>query len=162
MKKNSESKRQVVTGTGKLESSLVVTMGDQHVSPTTLFRTSQDFLKAAEKLDPSEAAAPFGLVAAQCLELALKSFLMKNVAMTEKELRTKISHDLRKAWTQCVKNGLDIDATMPRWAAYLHAGHHNPYLFRYNKTNTATVLASKAHVLDGLIGVMKLVQAASR
>ncbi|MEX2124205.1 MAG: hypothetical protein WD795_09955 [Woeseia sp.] len=107
------------------------------------------------------AAAPFRLAAAQCLEMSLKTFLMKKVGMTERQLKTKIGHDLRKAWTRCVQNGLGLDATMPRWAAYLDAGHDQPYLFPHARTNTGVVLASKAQVLDGLWGVMALVLAAT-
>ena len=68
--------RQNVKGSGSMTARLSVGECNHDVSPTSLFRTAQDFLKAAEILDPAVASGPFGLVSAQCLELALKTYLM--------------------------------------------------------------------------------------
>lgn len=150
---------QVVTGSGGLTAPpATMTHG---VSPTSLFRTAQEFFKAAETLDPTVTTGPFGLVVAQCLELTLKTYLMKNAGMTEDDLRTKVSHDIQKAWTRCVQNGLAIPAAMPTWAAHLDGGHDKPYLFRYAQDNTGLVLAPKVTVLDGLRQVLTAVQAAT-
>ena len=147
-----------VTGT------IAVTLEDVSMghgaSPTSLFRTAQDFLEAAEMLDPTKTAAPFGFVAAQCLELALKTYLMKNAGMTERQLKEKVGHDIGKAWSRCVAAGLGL-ATLPTWAAHLDAGHDSPYLFRYAQDNTGIVLAPKAQVVNGLKEVLAVVQAAT-
>jgi len=130
------------------------------VSPTSLFRTAQDFLKAAEILDPVVASGPFGLVSAQCLELALKAYLMA-CGMAEEDLKNKISHDLSKAWSRSVEVGLEIVAEIPDWAKHLDAGHEYPYIFRYGRANTGIVLASKDTILDGLSGILAAVQEAT-
>lgn len=152
---------QFVTGSGNMILLLMTSSGNHDVSPTSLFRTAQSFYKAAEAIDPVVAAAPFGFVAAQCLELALKTFLMKKAGMTEEDLINKVGHDLRKAWLRCVQNGLPLDAKMPSWAAYLGAGHRKPYRFRYGRNNTGMVLASKATILDQLRQVLAIVQTES-
>jgi hypothetical protein len=151
---------QAIVGSGSLVAA-ASTIGAHGASPTSLFRTAQDFLKAANTLDPGVTTGPFGFVAAQCLELALKAYLMKNAGMTEADLIKRIGHDLQKAWTQCVQNGLGIEATMPVWAALLDGGHDRPYLFRYAQENTGLVLAPKITALDGLQGVLAAVQAAT-
>ena len=68
------------------------------VSAASLFLTAYDFLSAVDMLSPQMAAGPFGFVAAQCLELALKAYLMKNGGVTEQELK-KLGHSIEKTWS---------------------------------------------------------------
>ena len=89
------------------------------ISAASLFRTAQDFCAGVDMVSPTIAAAPFGLLAAQCLELALKSYLMKKAGVTEQTLRNKIGHNIAKAWSQCVRAGLGLKPDMPTWAARL-------------------------------------------
>jgi hypothetical protein len=133
--------------------------GAPMLSEASLLRTARDFFEAAAVLDPASTPAAFGLDAAQCLELALKTYLLHTGA-TEDELRNKFSHNLQLAWSQCVNNGLKLER-MPPWASDLHAGHSKPYLFRYAQVNVGIVLAAKAHVTTGLREVLAAVQAAT-
>lgn len=121
---------QVITGSGCLTAPPGA-IGGRGASTTSLFRTAQDFLKAAETLDPVVVPGPFGFVSAQCLELVLKAFLLVK-GMTEKDFTSKrgIGHKVDEAWTLCVQKGLGLDAAMPTWAEHCARGHESPYLFR--------------------------------
>lgn len=132
-----------------------------HVSAASMFRTAHEFFAAVDMLSPRLAAPPFGFVAAQCLELALKSYLMKSAGMTEGALRREVGHDIEKAWSRCVTAGLGLDAALPTWVVSLAAGHDSPYLFRYGRDNAATVLLSKVETMRGLKEVLTTVQAAT-
>jgi hypothetical protein len=132
----------------------------QIVSAASLFLTACDFLAAVDMLSPKVAAGPFGFVAAQSLELALKAYLMKNAGATEQELK-KLGHSIERAWSRCVDKGLGLDATLPAWVVSLAAGHESPYLFRYGQDGTEPAVLSKINVGIGLQDVLQSVQAAT-
>jgi hypothetical protein len=129
-------------------------------TPTSYFLGSQGFLEATKILaDAKVTAGPLGHVAAQCLELALKAYLL-STGMTEQDFLPRsggISHSISKAWALCVQKGLALDATMPLWAFQLDGGHDTPHMFRYARTNSGIVLPAPPKLLDGLRGVLATV-----
>lgn len=102
-----------------------------HVSAASTFRTAHDFHFAVDMLSPRMAAAPFGFVAAHCLELALKSYLMKSAGMTEQAMRKELGHDIEKAWSRCVTAGLGPDAALPTWVVFGFAALAAPQSSRF-------------------------------
>ena len=152
------SMAKVVTGSGNIVAGDATMNHD--VSATSLFHSAEEFFTAVDFMSARMSAAPFGFAAAQCLELALKAYLMKNAGMTEEALIKKVGHDIAKAWSLCVSAGLGLDASVPDWVEPLARGHERPYVFRYGRDNTGIAL-SPIHIKVGLVGVLKAVQAAT-
>jgi hypothetical protein len=129
-------------------------------SPTTFFRVAQDFFGACESIDVTKHPYAFSAVASHCLEVTLKAYLL-HAGVNENHLRTKVSHNLARAWNRCVKLGLSIPKKMPHWATTLKWGHDAPYLFRYAPVNSGIVTSPRVDTIDGLRSVMATVQAAT-
>ena len=132
-------------------------------SPTSYVRAAQEFFKATQILAAADSpAGPLGSLAGQCLELALKAYLL-STGMTEADFLPKnkgFGHSLKDAWAACVAKALPIDKNLPQWASHLHGGHASPYMFRYVKDNTGIVLPPKSDVLAGLRRVLTEVEKA--
>jgi len=136
----------------------------QVASPTSNLRAAQAMLKGTKILVAADAPdIPVGLLAGQCLEVALKAYLL-STGMTEDDFKPSkkgVSHSIADAWRLCIDRGLPLDVTLSHWAAHLHGGQQSPFMFRYVKDNTAIVLPPRSVLVEGLRGVLSAVQAAT-
>ncbi len=99
-----------------------------------------------------------GLLAAHSLELALKSFLMRN-GWTEKVIRKEVGHDLNRAWIEAANCGLAISIPPPYWVEVLALGHGYPYVFRYPQNNTAIAVPTLEELILELKSLISLCRA---
>ena len=78
------------------------------------------------------------LLAAHCVELSLKSFLLSR-GWSEDQLRAKVRHDLIQAWSAAREAGLSLDPEPPYWCQLLQTVHDDPYFGRYPPANSGLV-----------------------
>jgi hypothetical protein len=144
--------------TGSIKATLDDFRASHGASASSYLHGGRQFLDATERL--TGLAAPLGLVAGQCLELALKSYLLQT-GMSEDDFKARggIGHDLQAAWSLCIEKGLQLEAPMPLWAKHLHAGHERPFLFRYAQDNSGIVLPPMEALVEGLRRVLDQVAA---
>jgi len=124
----------------------------------SLYRGSLNYFTASDIIINSNVKCPsdsFGFLISHSLELSLKAYLL-STNIDETKIK-KIGHSLIKAWNKCFQNGLGIEKEVPQWVVLLDAGHSNDFLFRYSKTNTGIVTASKEvqhHSLSNIIDIV--------
>lgn len=129
-------------------------------SAHSYFEGARQFYQAVNRL--TDLAAPRAVVAAQCLELTLKAFLLQK-GMTAEDFKRRggIGHNLAEAWAACIERGLDLPAELPLWARHLHACHGPPFLFRYARENSGIAMPPLQTLLEGLQSVMDTVARAT-
>ena len=98
-----------------------------------------------------------GILAAHCLELALKAYLL-HAGRTEGDLRD-IGHDLAKAWDCCRKSGLPLNS-LPYWVQILNYSHANPYFFRYPRSDHNVGIPDTDELSNDLGTVLSLISSA--
>jgi hypothetical protein len=102
------------------------------VSEESLFRVASSCLHGVRALGidfNSQLIIPFGIVAGQCLEAAIKCHLLQ-VGRSHGDVRS-IGHDLLIGWQEAAQSGDPFRQPVPTWVQVLNAGHARPYLFRY-------------------------------
>lgn len=95
-----------------------------------------------------------GILAAHCLELALKAYLL-HAGRAEEDLRT-IGHDLAKAWDCCRESGLPLNS-LPYWVQVLNYSHANPYFFRYPRNDCKVAIPDTDELSNDLRSVLSLI-----
>jgi hypothetical protein len=108
------------------------THGYPEESEESLFRGAHSCLLGAQALSErfhNDPIIPFGILAGNCAEAALKCHLLQS-GLSVKQTRA-LRHDLVMAWNASVKCGPPFLGNPPPWILMLNAGHHAPYLFRY-------------------------------
>lgn len=112
------------------------------VSVEALLEGAKGYLSALGTLaehPTKQLVEPIGLLASQAVELALKAVLLHG-GWTEHQLITKIGHDLKKAWEEAKKTGLEIDWEHRFSVEVLSLSHNSPYLFRYPREKIGTAI----------------------
>ena len=102
---------------------------------------------------------PIGILAAHCLELALKAYLL-HVGCDERDL-IRIGHDLAKAWECCKRSGLDLKE-LPYWVRVLDYSHAHPYYFRYPQGNHEVAIPSMDELSKDIASILDLISSAMR
>jgi hypothetical protein len=97
-----------------------------------------------------------GILAAHCLELALKAYLLR-AGHTESELKG-IGHDLAKAWEHCKQSGLPL-GDLPYWVQVLNFSHSNPYFFRYPQADRNVAVPSTDDLSNDIQMVLDMIAA---
>jgi hypothetical protein len=97
-----------------------------------------------------------GILAAHCLELALKAYLLR-AGRAESELKD-IGHDLTKAWENCKQSELPL-GDLPYWVQVLNFAHSNPYFFRYPQANHNVAVPSTDDLSNDIQTVLDMVAA---
>lgn len=100
-----------------------------------------------------------GILAAHCLELALKAYLL-HAGCGERDLRG-IGHDLVKAWERCKESGLGLEE-LPYWVQVLNYSHANPYFFRYPRENHKVAIPNTDELSRDIDSVLGLISSAMR
>lgn len=100
-----------------------------------------------------------GILAAHCLELALKAYLL-HAGCDERDLRS-IGHDLVKAWERCKESGLCLKE-LPYWVQVLDYSHNNPFYFRYPRENHKVAVPSIDELSQDINAVLGLISSAMR
>ena len=107
-------------------------------------------------LSYAHAATELGSLHDPPIELSLKAYLL-HVGVPEDRLRRSIGHNLVAAWEQAASRGLSLEAPIPYWVQVLSFAHDAPYLYRYGRQNTATVVPETRQLLQDLNAVVVLV-----
>lgn len=100
-----------------------------------------------------------GILAAHCLELALKAYL-SHAGCDERDLKS-IGHDLVMAWERCKESGLGLKE-LPYWVQVLNYSHANPYYFRYPQENHKVAVPSIDELSKDIDSVIGLISSAMR
>lgn len=100
-----------------------------------------------------------GILAAHCLELALKAYLL-HAGYGERDLKS-IGHDLNMAWECCKESGLALKE-LPYWVKLLNYSHANPYFFRYPRENHNVAVPSTDELSKDIDSVLDLISSAMR
>jgi hypothetical protein len=95
------------------------------------------------------------LLAAHCVELSLKSFLLSR-DWPEGALQ-KLDHDLIKAWSAARDAGLSLDPEPPYWCQLLQTVHDKPYFGRYPPANSGLVTPNPGELQTGITELIALV-----
>jgi hypothetical protein len=108
------------------------------VSAHSLLAGAREFSRALGVLArhdiPIRATA---LVAAQSVELALKSYLLaRGFSQAAVE---RLRHSLKKAWVKAAAAGLPVEPLPPPWCQLLDSMHDDPYMGRYPPENSGLV-----------------------
>lgn len=102
------------------------------VSEESLFRGARSCLLGAQLLGKdlhNDLIIPFGILAGNCTEAALKCHLLQSGWSVSRTRR--LSHDLIESWKAAAEFGTPFEGTPPDWIKILNAGHGAPYVFRY-------------------------------
>jgi hypothetical protein len=99
------------------------------------------------------------LLAAHCVELSLKSFLLSR-GWSEDQLLKKLRHNLAKAWSAARAAGLPLDPEPPYWCQLLQTVHDSPYFGGYPPANTIVVTPNAAELTIRIPELISLVEAA--
>jgi hypothetical protein len=100
-----------------------------------------------------------GILAAHCLELTLKAYLL-HAGSDERELKD-IGHDLAKAWESCKRSGLGLGEP-PYWVQVLNYSHANPYFFRYPRADHKVAVPNTDELSKDIDAVLELVSSATK
>jgi hypothetical protein len=95
------------------------------------------------------------LLAAHCVELSLKSFLLTR-GRPEAELK-KLNHDLIKAWSAAREAGLSLDPEPPYWCQLLQTVHDYPYFGRYPPANSGLITPNPGELQARITELIALV-----
>jgi hypothetical protein len=95
------------------------------------------------------------LLAAHCVELSLKSFLLSR-GWSEDEV-LKLGHDLNEAWLAARAAGLPLDPEPPYWYQLLQTVHDYPYFGRYPPANSGLVTPNAAELQVRIAELISLV-----
>jgi hypothetical protein len=98
------------------------------------------------------------LIAAQSVELALKSYLLSQ-GWPQKKVE-KVGHNLTKAWAAAAGAGLSIDPEPPAWGQLLQSMHDDPYFLRYPPVNSGLVSPNARELQTRVDSLIELVAAA--
>jgi hypothetical protein len=101
-------------------------------------------------------ARAMALLAAHCVELSLKSFLL-SCGWSEDDLQNKLGHDLIKAWSAAREAGLSLDAEPPYWCQLLQTVHDRPYFGRYPPANSGLVTPNPGELQARITELIALV-----
>lgn len=100
-----------------------------------------------------------GILAAHCLELALKAYLL-HVGCDERDLKD-IGHNLDEAWERCKESGLALQK-LPYWVRVLNYSHANPYFFRYPSDCHKVAIPGTDDLPKDIDSVLELISSAMR
>jgi len=100
-----------------------------------------------------------GILAAHCLELALKAYLL-HAGRAEQDLKA-VGHDLARAWQCCKQSGLDL-MDLPYWVQVLNYSHANPYFFRYPRDDHNVAIPDTEELSKDICSVLELVSSAMK
>jgi hypothetical protein len=95
-----------------------------------------------------------GILAAHCLELALKAYLL-HAGRAEGDLKA-IGHDLGKAWDCCKDSGLALKE-LPYWVQVLNYSHASPYFFRYPREDQKVAIPDTDELSKDIRSVLELI-----
>lgn len=122
-------------------------VGHHPLSPTTLLRGARDFHASLCVLaaGPRPPAAVTDLLAAHCVEIGLKAFLLQ-IGESEEGLKC-VGHNLEKAWRRAQKGGLAVAADPPQWCRTLSSAQDWRFLARYPRVNSGIVAPAMADLV---------------
>jgi len=108
------------------------------VSALSLLAGAREFARALSVLArhdvPIRATA---LVAAQSVELTLKSYLLSR-GFSQAAVE-HLRHSLKNAWVKAAAAGLAVEPLPPPWCQLLDSMHDDPYMVRYPPENSGLV-----------------------
>ncbi len=139
------------TVTGSVSASLPpITAGKCRVSSSTFISAARDFLRGFETLpEGAETFHSRGLLAAFCLEVTLKAYLLY-AGYSEKRI-IKLGHRLTGLWQEAVQEGLPLAPSPPQWCETLESCTSGPrFLLRYPRMSTCLVLPPPAQLINDL------------
>jgi hypothetical protein len=131
------------------------------VSAHSLLAGARELAGALSVLVQHRADVPIratALVAAHCVELALKAFLLSR-GRSDASV-TRLGHSLKKAWAEAAAAGLPVDAEPPPWCALLDSMHAYPYMVRYPPENSGLVAPNPLQMQVEVDRLIELVTAA--
>jgi hypothetical protein len=100
-----------------------------------------------------------GILAAHCLELALKAYLL-HAGHAERDVKA-VGHDLATAWKSCKQSGLALKE-LHYWVQVLNYSHASPYFFRYPRDDHKVAIPSTDELAKDIHSVLELISSAMK